>query len=137
MYLGDTLGGIVDALVNDRAYEPSAASHMDLGVDVLPQFMKDNSDRNRTSPFAFTGNKFEFRMPGSAMNFRMPTWCSTPQWPRRSRSFADAVEGAEDFEAVAKSQLVKTLKPISASSSTATAMPRNGPSRPRSAVCST
>ena len=68
MFLGDELGAIVDALIDDHDYTSAERVSMDLGVDVLPNFIKDNTDRNRTSPFAFTGNKFEFRMPGSAQN---------------------------------------------------------------------
>ena len=68
MFLGDELGAIVEALIDDHDYTSAERVSMDLGVDVLPNFIKDNTDRNRTSPFAFTGNKFEFRMPGSAQN---------------------------------------------------------------------
>ncbi|MCQ4882280.1 glutamine synthetase type III, partial [Alistipes onderdonkii] len=68
IFLGDELDAIVDALVDDHEYESAEKVAMDLGVDVLPNFLKDNTDRNRTSPFAFTGNKFEFRMPGSNVN---------------------------------------------------------------------
>ena len=68
IFLGDELGAIVDALISDKEYTSAERVAMDLGVAVLPNFLKDNTDRNRTSPFAFTGNKFEFRMPGSAVN---------------------------------------------------------------------
>ena len=68
IFLGDELGAIVDALVDDHEYTSAEKVAVDLGVSVLPNFLKDNTDRNRTSPFAFTGNKFEFRMPGSAVN---------------------------------------------------------------------
>lgn len=68
IFLGSELGAIVDALISGDEYHSADAIAMDLGVAVLPKFMKDNTDRNRTSPFAFTGNKFEFRMPGSSVN---------------------------------------------------------------------
>ncbi len=110
VYLGDTLGGIVDALVNDREYLPTGAAQMDLGVDVLPQFMKDNSDRNRTSPFAFTGNKFEFRMPGSSINLSDANVVLNAAVAQSLKEFADSVEGAADFEAAAKAHLTKVLK---------------------------
>ena len=67
MFLGDELGAIVDALIGDHDYTSAERVSMDLGVDVLPNFIKDNTDRNRTSPFAFTGNRFEFRALGSSM----------------------------------------------------------------------
>ena len=68
MFLGDELGAVVNALIEGRDYSEADRVSMDLGVSVLPNFQKDNTDRNRTSPFAFTGNKFEFRMPGSTFN---------------------------------------------------------------------
>ena len=64
IFVGDELGAILDSIANDNPYEAKGKAKIDLGVDVLPVFPKDNTDRNRTSPFAFTGNKFEFRMPG-------------------------------------------------------------------------
>ena len=68
MYLGDELTDILDAMAEDRSYQKKKATAMNMGIDVIPAFMKDTTDRNRTSPFAFTGNKFEFRMPGSSFN---------------------------------------------------------------------
>lgn len=68
IYLGDALSNIINAVMSGHTYETMRDSKMDLGVSVLPQIMRDSSDRNRTSPFAFTANKFEFRMPGSQMN---------------------------------------------------------------------
>ena len=68
MFVGDDLAAVLDAISNDAEYADPGRQRIDLGVDVLPKFKKDNTDRNRTSPFAFTGNKFEFRMPGSSMN---------------------------------------------------------------------
>ena len=74
---------------------------MDLGVDVLPNFLKDNTDRNRTSPFAFTGNKFEFRMPGSGVNLSDCNMILNTAMAKSLKDFADAMEGkaGEEFEA--------------------------------------
>lgn len=74
MYLGDDLGELVDSIINDREYVSKGKQKMRTGVDVLPDFMKDTSDRNRTSPFAFTGNKFEFRALGSSLNIACPNY---------------------------------------------------------------
>ncbi len=104
MFLGDELGGIVDALIADCEYGGCAHESMDLGVDVIPSFMKDTSDRNRTSPFAFTGNKFEFRMPGSAMNLSDANTVINTAVAKSLSEFADALEGvpAEEFEREAR-----------------------------------
>ena len=84
---------------------------MDLGVAVLPKFMKDNTDRNRTSPFAFTGNKFEFRMPGSSVNLSDCNMILNTAMAKSLKGFADALEGAEgaDFEKKAIAYIKKTL----------------------------
>ena len=68
IFVGEELEAVIDAVCTDSPYAGPVKMKMDLGVDVLPKFSKDTTDRNRTSPFAFTGNKFEFRMPGSAEN---------------------------------------------------------------------
>ena len=68
IFVGEELEAVIDAIASDSPYAGPVKMKMDLGVDVLPQFSKDTTDRNRTSPFAFTGNKFEFRMPGSHEN---------------------------------------------------------------------
>ena len=68
IFVGEELEAVIDAIASDSPYAGPTKMKMDLGVDVLPKFSKDTTDRNRTSPFAFTGNKFEFRMPGSAEN---------------------------------------------------------------------
>ena len=68
IFVGEELEAVIDAIASDSPYAGPVKMKMDLGVDVLPKFSKDTTDRNRTSPFAFTGNKFEFRMPGSAEN---------------------------------------------------------------------
>lgn len=95
IFLGDELGAIVEALINGDEYHSAEAISMDLGVAVLPQFLKDNTDRNRTSPFAFTGNKFEFRMPGSAVNLSDCNMILNTAVAKSLKDFADACEGLE------------------------------------------
>ena len=111
IFLGDELDAIVNALVNDHPYSGTEKTMMDLGVDVLPNFMKDSTDRNRTSPFAFTGNKFEFRMPGSAMNLSDANTVLNTAVAKSLKSFADAMEGvaAAEFEQTAYAYVQKTL----------------------------
>ena len=111
IFLGDELGAIVDALIEDHDYEGSKKTLMDLGVDVLPAFTKDTTDRNRTSPFAFTGNKFEFRMPGSAMNLSDANMILNTAMAKSLKEFADAMEGvpADKFEEEALKYVKKTL----------------------------
>ncbi len=111
IFLGDELGAIVDALIEDHDYEGSKKTLMDLGVDVLPSFTKDTTDRNRTSPFAFTGNKFEFRMPGSAMNLSDANTILNTAMAKSLKEFADAMEGvpANKFEEEALKYVKKTL----------------------------
>jgi len=93
IYLGEELGAIVDALVHGTNYTSAEKVAMDLGVSVLPNFLKDNTDRNRTSPFAFTGNKFEFRMPGSNVNLSDSTMVLNTAVAKSFKDFADAMEG--------------------------------------------
>ena len=93
MFLGDELGAVVDALIDDRDYSEAERLSMDLGVSVLPNFQKDNTDRNRTSPFAFTGNKFEFRMPGSSVNLSDANMVLNTAMAKSLKDFADALEG--------------------------------------------
>ena len=111
IFLGDELDAIVDALVDDHEYESAEKVAMDLGVDVLPNFLKDNTDRNRTSPFAFTGNKFEFRMPGSAVNLSDCNMILNTAMAMSLKGFADAMEGkaGEEFEAAAIAYVKETL----------------------------
>ena len=114
IFLGDELSAIVDALVNDHESEYASAHKvaMDLGVSVLPNFLKDNTDRNRTSPFAFTGNKFEFRMPGSSMNPSEANTVLNAAVAKGLKDFADALEGktGEEFETEALAYVKQTLK---------------------------
>ena len=111
IFLGDELNAIVDALVGEHSYKSAERVSMDLGVDVLPSFLIDNTDRNRTSPFAFTGNKFEFRMPGSSVNLSDCNMILNTAMAKSLKGFADALEGAEgaDFEKKAIAYIKKTL----------------------------
>ncbi|MBC5583781.1 glutamine synthetase III [Eggerthella guodeyinii] len=111
IFLGDELDAIVDALIDDHEYTNAEKVAMDLGVAVLPNFLKDNTDRNRTSPFAFTGNKFEFRMPGSAVNLSDANMILNTAMAKSLKDFADAMEGkaGEDFEAAAIAYIRDTL----------------------------
>ncbi len=101
MFLGDELGRVVDAIIAGEKGETVEAVYMDLGVKVLPSFERDNTDRNRTSPFAFTGNKFEFRMPGSQINLADANTILNTIVAKSLKSFCEAVEGADDFEKAA------------------------------------
>lgn len=111
IFLGDELGAIVDALISGDEYHSAERVAMDLGVAVLPKFLKDNTDRNRTSPFAFTGNKFEFRMPGSAVNLSDCNMILNTAMAKSLKDFADAMEGTtiETFEKQAIAYIKKTL----------------------------
>ena len=114
IFLGSELSGIVDALVNDHESEYASAHKvaMDLGVSVLPAFLKDNTDRNRTSPFAFTGNKFEFRMPGSSQNLSETNTILNTAVSKSLKDFADAMDGltGEAFEKAALAHIKQLLK---------------------------
>ncbi len=110
IFVGDELGAILDAIANDSPYEAKGISKIDLGVDVLPVFPKDNTDRNRTSPFAFTGNKFEFRMPGSAQNLSDANTVLNTAVAHVLREFSAEMEGQEDFTAAAAAWIKKTIK---------------------------
>ena len=112
IFLGDELGAIVDALISDKEYTSAERVAMDLGVAVLPNFLKDNTDRNRTSPFAFTGNKFEFRMPGSAVNLSDANTILNTAMAKSLKEFADAMEGksGDEFEAAAITYIKDDLR---------------------------
>ncbi|HIY84306.1 MAG TPA: glutamine synthetase type III, partial [Candidatus Rubneribacter avistercoris] len=112
MFLGDELGAIVDALVDEHEYASAEKVAMDLGVAVLPSFLKDNTDRNRTSPFAFTGNKFEFRMPGSNVNLSDCNMVLNTAMAKSLKDFADALDGVPEgeFEAAAIAYVRDTLR---------------------------
>lgn len=111
MFLGDELGRVVEALVAGEDYHSGKRAEMDLGVAELPNFLKDNSDRNRTSPFAFTGNKFEFRMPGSEQNLSDCNMILNTAMAKSLKGFADQMEGktGEAFGAAALDYVKRTL----------------------------
>ena len=103
MFIGDELQAVVDSIISGTAYRGTRAGKMNLGIPSVPTFNKDTTDRNRTSPFAFTGNKFEFRMVGSSQNVAMPNIVLNTAVAEAFRQFADELEGAKDFDlAVAK-----------------------------------
>ena len=112
MFLGDELGAVVNALIEGRDYSEADRVSMDLGVSVLPNFQKDNTDRNRTSPFAFTGNKFEFRMPGSAVNLSDANMVLNTAMAKSLKDFADALEGktGDEFVQAAWDYVKQTLR---------------------------
>ena len=110
IFLGDELEAILDAIESGTAYEDSNATKMKLGVDVLPAFPKDNTDRNRTSPFAFTGNKFEFRMLGSTASVADPNIVLNTIVAEELRVFADELEKSDDFTAAVGALVKKTIK---------------------------
>ena len=110
IFLGDELQGILDAIENDTPYEATKKKTMKLGVDVLPRFARDATDRNRTSPFAFTGNKFEFRMVGSSNSIACANIMLNAAVAESLKIYADRLEGAEDFEAKLHEMIQKTIK---------------------------
>ena len=97
MYLGDDLGALVDSIINGEQYISQGKEKVQTGVDVLPDFKKDTSDRNRTSPFAFTGNKFEFRALGSALNIGCPNYMLNTMVAEQLSQFYVELKSAEDF----------------------------------------
>ena len=109
IFLGDQLGAVVDAIINGKSYASHDKESMYLGVPVLPNLSKDNTDRNRTSPFAFTGNKFEFRAAGSRQNLSDPNMVLNTAVAKTLKDFADALEGSENFEADAMAYIKKSL----------------------------
>ena len=110
IFLGDELMAILDAIENDKPYEGAKKTNMKLGVDVLPRFPKDSTDRNRTSPFAFTGNKFEFRMLGSSNSISCANIMLNSAVAESLKIYADRLEGAEDFETKLHEMIKKTIK---------------------------
>ncbi len=109
IFLGDELTAILDAIRNDVDYDGDGVLDMQIGVDVLPSFPKDNTDRNRTSPFAFTGNKFEFRMPGSKLSIAGPNTVLNTIVAEVLDEFYEELEGAEDFNATLHELIKKTI----------------------------
>jgi len=98
MFIGDELEGILEAIESESAYDGKEKEILRIGVHILPKFPKDTTDRNRTSPFAFTGNKFEFRMLGSAASVSDANTVLNTAVAEELKGFADVLEGAEDFE---------------------------------------
>ncbi len=109
MYLGDDLGALVDSIINGTEYHSAGKTNMVTGVDVLPDFRKDTSDRNRTSPFAFTGNKFEFRALGSALNIGCPNYMLNTMIADELAQFRDELKGADDINEAVKALVKRTL----------------------------
>ncbi len=110
IFLGDELTAVLDAIENGTPYEGAEKTQMKLGVDVLPKFNRDTTDRNRTSPFAFTGNKFEFRMLGSANSIACTNIMLNTAVAESLKIYADRLEGAEDFESALHGMIQKTIK---------------------------
>jgi glutamine synthetase len=110
MFLGEELTGIINAIDNDSAYDPKAKTLMKIGVNVLPHFPKDTTDRNRTSPFAFTGNKFEFRMLGSSLSIAGPNIFLNTAVAESLRQYADTLEKAADFNLALQMLIKDTIK---------------------------
>ena len=110
IFLGDELTAVLDAIENDTPYNAAEKTVMKLGVHVLPKFTRDTTDRNRTSPFAFTGNKFEFRMLGSSNSIACANIMLNATVAESLKQFADTLEGAADFEAALHDMIQKTIK---------------------------
>ena len=111
IFLGDEMTEILEALESGKDYNERKKEIMEIGgVDALPNFAKDTTDRNRTSPFAFTGNKFEFRMPGSSISVSGPNFILNTAVAEILCQFADELEGKENFESALKEVLKKTIK---------------------------
>ena len=110
IFLGDELTAILDAIEKDEPYSGTEKRVMKLGVHVLPKFIRDTTDRNRTSPFAFTGNKFEFRMLGSANSIACTNIMLNAAVAESLKQYADALEKADDFESALHDLIQKTIK---------------------------
>ena len=110
MFIGDELQAVVDSIVSGTDFKGAARGKMNLGIPSVPTFTKDTSDRNRTSPFAFTGNKFEFRMLGSSQNISMPNVVLNTAVAESFSQFADVLEGAEDFDTALATLIKETFK---------------------------
>ena len=110
IFLGDELNAVLEAIENNTPYEGIEKTQMKLGADVLPKFNRDATDRNRTSPFAFTGNKFEFRMLGSSNSIACANIMLNTAVAESLRIYADRLEHAEDFETALHEMIRKTIK---------------------------
>ncbi len=109
IFVGEELQTIIDSIIAGTAYHGAKAAMMDLGIPSVPVFRKDTTDRNRTSPFAFTGNKFEFRMLGSSQNIAFPNTVINTAVAESFRQFADVLENAENFEAAVAGLIKETF----------------------------
>ena len=110
VFLGDELTAVLDAIEKDEPYEAAGKTQMKLGAHVLPRFLRDTTDRNRTSPFAFTGNKFEFRMLGSSNSIACANMMLNAAVAYTLKGFADELEAAEDFESAVHALIRRTVK---------------------------
>ena len=110
MFLGDELSAVLDAIENDAPYKGAEKTQMKLGVHVLPKFNRDTTDRNRTSPFAFTGNKFEFRMLGSSNSIACANIMLNAAVAESLKIYADKLEGEKDFAAALHDLIKETIK---------------------------
>lgn len=110
MYLGDDLEAIVDAIIHNEDYESHGRVLMETGVESMPDFKKDTSDRNRTSPFAFTGNKFEFRSLGSSISISCPNIMLNTIVAESLSQFADILEESSNFESACRRLIKKTFR---------------------------
>ncbi len=110
MFLGEELSAVLEAIETDKPYSAKEKKQMKLGVDVLPKFVKDTTDRNRTSPFAFTGNKFEFRMLGSSNSIACANMMLNAAVAESLKQYADKLEGAADFKTKLQEVIKKTIK---------------------------
>ena len=110
MFLGDELSAVLEAIDHGTAYSGAARTEMKLGVPALPRFLRDTTDRNRTSPFAFTGNKFEFRMVGSSNSIACANIMLNAAVAESLREYADRLEGADDFDEALHALIRKTIR---------------------------
>ncbi len=111
IFVGEELEAVIEAITSDDdSYTAAPKMKMDLGVDVLPKFAKDTTDRNRTSPFAFTGNKFEFRMPGSSQNLSDANTVLNTAVAKELKGYADELEQAEDFDSAVIALVKRTIR---------------------------
>lgn len=110
IFLGDELNAVLEAIETDTPYKGTEKTQMKLGVDVLPKFNRDTTDRNRTSPFAFTGNKFEFRMLGSSNSIACANIMLNSAVAESLKTYADRLEGVADFETALHEMIQKTIK---------------------------
>ena len=110
IFLGDELNAVLEAIENDTPYTGAEKTQMKLGVDVLPKFNRDTTDRNRTSPFAFTGNKFEFRMLGSSNSIACANIMLNSAVAESLKIYADRLEKADDFKTTLHEMIRKTIK---------------------------